>query len=97
MASIMRPTMLRQTALAAASKRALTTKTSAFPIALSKPTASAISRQTVKSAFVRNNVAAFHAGGRQQILPPGPRTFSSRPLIVQQSLTISQRSLTEPV
>lgn len=77
MASIVRPTLLKQSGLAAAaSKRAFTTKLStSFPTALSKPTPSVLTRQSVKSAFVRDNVrvAAFHAGGRQQILPAGPQ------------------------
>jgi hypothetical protein len=79
MASIVRPTLLRQTCLAAASKRAFSTKVStSFPAVVRKPSPSILSRQSVRSAFVRDNigsiwVAAFHASGRQAILPAGPR------------------------
>jgi hypothetical protein len=78
MASIVRPAMLRQTCLAAASKRTFSTKLSSFP-AINKPAASVLSRPVVRSAFVRDalpgaiRVAAFHASGRQPILPPLPR------------------------
>jgi succinate dehydrogenase (ubiquinone) membrane anchor subunit len=79
MASIVRPTMLRQTCLATASKRTFSTKlSSSFP-AINKPAASVLSRPVVRSAFVKDalpgavRVAAFHASGRQAILPPLPR------------------------
>ncbi|KFY64203.1 hypothetical protein V497_01787 [Pseudogymnoascus sp. VKM F-4516 (FW-969)] len=78
MASIVRPTVLRQSCLAAASKRAYTTKvSSSFPAILSQPTRPAPARQAIKSAFAPGNVrvAAFHAGGRQQILPAGPQVI----------------------
>ncbi|KAL5352325.1 membrane anchor subunit of succinate dehydrogenase, Sdh4 [Pseudogymnoascus australis] len=78
MASIIRPTVLRQSCLAAASKRAYTTKvSSSFPAVLSQPTRPAPARQAIKSAFAPGNVrvAAFHAGGRQQILPAGPQVI----------------------
>jgi len=72
MASLIKTSMLRQTCLAA-SKRNLSTKTSsAFP---------AINTPVGRSAFVRDalpdsaRVAAFHAAGRQQILPPLPQTI----------------------
>jgi succinate dehydrogenase (ubiquinone) membrane anchor subunit len=79
MASIVRPTLLRQTCLAAASKRAFSTKVStSFPTVVRKTSPSILSRQSVRSAFIRNNagsisVAAFHTSGRQAILPAGPR------------------------
>jgi succinate dehydrogenase (ubiquinone) membrane anchor subunit len=82
MASVVRPTLLRQTCLAAASKRAFSTKVSArFPTAISKASPSSFSKSPVRSAFVRDNVgsirvAAFHASGRQAILPPLPRKSS---------------------
>jgi succinate dehydrogenase (ubiquinone) membrane anchor subunit len=79
MASIVRPTMLRQACLASASKRTFSTKlSSSFP-AINKPAASVLSRPVVRSAFARDalpgtlRVAAFHASGRQAILPPLPR------------------------
>ncbi|KFY24504.1 hypothetical protein V493_05195 [Pseudogymnoascus sp. VKM F-4281 (FW-2241)] len=78
MASIVRPTVLRQSCLAAASKRTYTTKvSSSFPAILSQPTRPAPARQAIKSAFAPGNVrvAAFHAGGRQQILPAGPQVI----------------------
>ncbi|APA09661.1 hypothetical protein sscle_05g044310 [Sclerotinia sclerotiorum 1980 UF-70] len=69
MASLIKPSMLRQTCLAA-SKRSFSTKvSSSFP---------AINKPAVRSAFVRDalpgsmRVAAFHASGRQSILPPLP-------------------------
>jgi len=81
MASIVRPTMLRQTCLAAASKRTFSTKlTSSFP-AISKPASSVLSRQNVRSAFVKDalpgsvRIAAFHASGRRPILPPLPQVI----------------------
>jgi hypothetical protein len=79
MASIVRPTLLRQTCFAAVSKRAFSTKVStSFPAVVRKASPSILSKQSVRSAFVRDNVgsirvAAFHASGRQAILPAGPR------------------------
>jgi hypothetical protein len=78
MASVVRPTMLRQTCRAAASKRAFSTKlpTTFLPHSQS---ASVLSRQTARKAFVKDalpgsmRVAAFHASGRQAILPAEPR------------------------
>jgi len=82
MASIVRPTMLRQTCLAAASKRTFSTKlTSSFP-SINKPAASVLSRQVVRSAFGKDalpgaiRVAAFHASGRRTILPPLPQVIN---------------------
>ncbi|PMD12761.1 CybS-domain-containing protein [Hyaloscypha hepaticicola] len=81
MASIVRPAMLRQTCLATASKRTFSTKLSSFP-AINKPAASVLSRPVVRSAFVRDalpgaiRVAAFHASGRQPILPPLPQVIN---------------------
>lgn len=81
MASIVRPSLLRQTCLAAATKRAFSTKvSSSFPTAISKPAASVLSRQPIRSAFVRDSigstrVAAFHASGRRAILPAGPQSI----------------------
>ncbi|KAF4631985.1 hypothetical protein G7Y89_g6145 [Cudoniella acicularis] len=81
MASIVRPTMLRQTCLKVATKRAFSTKpTSSFP-AINKP-ASVLSRKTVRSAFVKDalpgsmRVAAFHASGRRPILPALPQEIN---------------------
>jgi succinate dehydrogenase (ubiquinone) membrane anchor subunit len=79
MASIARPAMLRQTCLAAASKRTFSTKLSASFPAINKPAASILSRPVVRNAFVKDalpgaiRVAAFHASGRRPILPPLPR------------------------
>jgi hypothetical protein len=96
MASFVRPALLRQTCLASASTRAFSTKLAAG-VSHSKPAASVLSRQAVRSAFAKDalpssmRVAAFHAGGRQQILPPLPRKLdTSRPRAGTQLLTISQ-------
>jgi len=82
MASIVRPAILKQTCFAAASKRAFSTKhTSAFP-AINKPISSSISRLSVKSTLVKAalpgsiRIAAFHASGRQPILPPLPQVIN---------------------
>ncbi|PSS08608.1 hypothetical protein M430DRAFT_147399 [Amorphotheca resinae ATCC 22711] len=80
MASFVRPALLRQTGLASASTRAFSTKLAAG-VSHSKPAASVLSRQAVRSAFAKDalpssmRVAAFHAGGRQQILPPLPQSI----------------------
>ena len=81
MASIVRPTMLRQSCLKAVSKRAFSTKpTSTFP-AINKPAVSVLSKQVARNAFAKDalpsavRVAAFHASGRRPILPPLPRKF----------------------
>ncbi|KAK6612414.1 CybS protein [Botrytis cinerea] len=70
MASFIKPSVIRQTCLAA-SKRNFSTKIpSSFP---------AINKPAGRSTFVRDalpgsmRVAAFHASGRQSILPPLPR------------------------
>ncbi|KAH6664091.1 CybS-domain-containing protein [Halenospora varia] len=77
MASIVRPTMLRQTCLKAATKRVFSSKpTSTFP-AINKP-ASVASRQTVRSAFAKDasmRVAAFHATGKRSLLPALPQVI----------------------
>lgn len=94
MASIIRPTVLRQSCLAAASKRAYTTKvSSSFPAILSQPTRPAPARQAIKSAFAPGNVrvAAFHAGGRQQILPAGPRMSTQLPQSLERIANRSHR------
>ncbi|OTB05728.1 hypothetical protein M426DRAFT_319709 [Hypoxylon sp. CI-4A] len=63
MASIIRPTLLRQTALAASTRRAAT---------------SAFSRQqTIRPSIAKDaaRVAAFHASSRRSLLPPGPQVI----------------------
>merc|ERR1712098_811501 len=79
MASVVRPAMLQKTCLSAASKRAFSTKlSSSFP-AINKPS-STVSRKVVRNAFAKDvpgamRVAAFHASGRQSILPPLPQVI----------------------
>ncbi|KAI1765067.1 CybS-domain-containing protein [Hypoxylon sp. FL1150] len=62
MASIIRPTLLRQTALAASTRQATTT---------------AFSRQVFRPAVTKDvaYVAAFHASSRRNLLPPGPQVI----------------------
>ncbi|KIM98030.1 hypothetical protein OIDMADRAFT_105473 [Oidiodendron maius Zn] len=80
MASVVRPTMLRQTCRAAASKRAFSTKLSQAFRPHTKP-ASALSRQAAQNVFLKDvlpgsmRVAAFHASGRQAILPAEPQVI----------------------
>ncbi|KAF2970489.1 hypothetical protein GQX73_g3112 [Xylaria multiplex] len=67
MASALRPMLLRQTALSAATRRAATVPASAFP-----------SRVTpFQSTIVKNagRIAAFHASSRRSLLPPGPQVI----------------------
>uniref|UniRef100_A0A336UJ02 Succinate dehydrogenase [ubiquinone] cytochrome b small subunit n=1 Tax=Botrytis fuckeliana TaxID=380458 RepID=A0A336UJ02_9HELO len=74
MASFIKPSVIRQTCLAA-SKRNFSTKIpSSFP---------AINKPAGRSTFVRDalpgsmRVAAFHASGRQSILPPLPHYIAN--------------------
>ncbi|KAI1459917.1 CybS-domain-containing protein [Annulohypoxylon moriforme] len=62
MASIIRPTLLRQTALAASTRRAATATFSSKMI-----------RPTIANDVAR--VAAFHASSRRSLLPPGPQVI----------------------
>ncbi|KAI9744429.1 MAG: membrane anchor subunit of succinate dehydrogenase, Sdh4 [Claussenomyces sp. TS43310] len=78
MASVVRPTLVRQACLAAASKRALSSQVSTLPSAISRPAGSVLSRPAVRSAFVKDNlgsarIAAFHSSEKRAILPPGPQ------------------------
>lgn len=83
MASIVRPSMLRQTCLKAASKHAFSTKPAATFPAINKPASSIFSKQVARNAFAKEalsgsmQVAAFHASGRRPILPPLPRKSSN--------------------
>jgi len=77
MASIVRPTIFRQTCLAAASKRTFSTKlSSSFP-AITKPITTIIPKKTIQNAFIKDSVrvAAFHASSRRSILPPLPQVI----------------------
>jgi len=81
MASIARPTMLRQSCLKAVSKRAFSTKpTSTFP-AINMPAVSVLSKQAARNAFAKHalpgsmRVAAFHESGRRPILPALPQVI----------------------
>ncbi|KAI0450544.1 mitochondrial succinate dehydrogenase cytochrome b560 subunit D [Xylaria acuta] len=67
MASTLRPMLLRQTALSAATRRAATVPASAF---LSRTTS--LQSPIAKSAM---RVAAFHASSRRSLLPPGPQVI----------------------
>ncbi|TVY90922.1 Succinate dehydrogenase [ubiquinone] cytochrome b small subunit, mitochondrial [Lachnellula willkommii] len=78
MASIVRPTMLRQSCLKAVSKQAFSTKPTSMLPAINKPAASVLSKQVARNAFAKGalpgsmRVAAFHASGRRAILPALP-------------------------
>ncbi|KAI1499052.1 CybS-domain-containing protein [Biscogniauxia marginata] len=68
MASIIRPTLLRQTGLAAATtRRAAVSATSTFC------SSNSALRSSVAKDAVR--VAAFHASSRRSLLPPGPQVI----------------------
>ncbi|RYP10639.1 hypothetical protein DL764_000523 [Monosporascus ibericus] len=62
MASIIRPTLLRQTALSASTRHAASLT-------------NALSSQPIRSAVMKDSVriAAFHASSRRNLLPPGPQ------------------------
>ncbi|KAI1749798.1 mitochondrial succinate dehydrogenase cytochrome b560 subunit D [Xylaria castorea] len=69
MASALRPMLLRQTALSAATRRAATT----VPASAFLPrTTSSFQSPIAKSAM---RVAAFHASSRRSLLPPGPQVI----------------------
>ncbi|KAI9837026.1 MAG: hypothetical protein M1819_000675 [Sarea resinae] len=85
MASIVRPSLLRQTCLAVPAKRVFSSKAAAVAVAF-KPTSAAVRPSTLlskprafQSAFVRDalpssvRVAAFHASRKQELLSPGPQ------------------------
>ncbi|KAI1378877.1 CybS-domain-containing protein [Hypoxylon crocopeplum] len=65
MASIIRPTLLRQTILTASTRRAATTTATLSRHQLIRPT-------VAKDAA---RVAAFHASSRRNLLPPGPQVI----------------------
>ncbi|TRX91514.1 hypothetical protein FHL15_007519 [Xylaria flabelliformis] len=69
MASALRPMLLRQTALSAATRRAATTTVPASAF-LSRTTS--FQSPIAKSAM---RVAAFHASSRRSLLPPGPQVI----------------------
>ncbi|TKA48777.1 hypothetical protein B0A49_12079, partial [Cryomyces minteri] len=77
MALIARPSLLRQVCTAAPSKRSLSTKAFATPSIHAASTSTI--RHAPQSVLIQNtlpgynSVAAFHAGGRQAILPPLPQ------------------------
>ncbi|KAH8813238.1 CybS-domain-containing protein [Xylogone sp. PMI_703] len=76
MASIVRPAILRQTCLAAASKRAFSNRAaSSFPAI--KPSSSILSNPAIRSSFSRDvaRIAAFHTSSRKSILPPLPQSI----------------------
>ena len=75
MASIMRPEMLRQSALSLASKRLATT--SAAGIHFSRPSIrpSLSKLQQARPASVMGRIAPFHSSAQRQILPPGPQVI----------------------
>ncbi|KAI1120620.1 mitochondrial succinate dehydrogenase cytochrome b560 subunit D [Nemania abortiva] len=66
MASAIRPTLLRQTILSAATRRATAIPASAF-----------LSRTSFQSPIAQNaaRAAAFHASCRRNLLPPGPQVI----------------------
>ncbi|KAK8075837.1 CybS-domain-containing protein [Apiospora hydei] len=90
MASIIRPALLRQTALAASTRRAAGVSTT-------------LAQQSVRSAILKDSArcAAFHTSSRRSLLPPGPRMLSQSPCIPVQKVTTltfsSQRLLREEV
>ncbi|KAI2463180.1 CybS-domain-containing protein [Annulohypoxylon bovei var. microspora] len=63
MASIIRPALLRQTALAASTRRAATATFSS----------KLMTRPTIANDVAR--IAAFHASSRRSLLPPGPQVI----------------------
>ncbi|KAI1314054.1 mitochondrial succinate dehydrogenase cytochrome b560 subunit D [Xylaria venustula] len=67
MASAIRPMLLRQTALSAATRRAATTPASAI-LSRTAPFQSSFAKNAVR-------VAAFHASSRRSLLPPGPQVI----------------------
>ncbi|KAI0595569.1 CybS-domain-containing protein [Biscogniauxia sp. FL1348] len=71
MASIIRPTLFRQTGLAAAA--AATTRRAA----VTAPSASLALNSAVRSTVAKDalRVAAFHASSRRSLLPPGPQVI----------------------
>jgi len=81
MASLMRPSIVRQSCLSLTSRRFLSTNSSATPAFRQPITPSTLFKSPVilRQAFVRNalpgatRVAAFHATGRRAILPPEPQ------------------------
>ncbi|EPE24632.1 Fumarate reductase respiratory complex transmembrane subunit [Glarea lozoyensis ATCC 20868] len=82
MASIVRPTLLRQSCLKVATKKAFSTKPSPTFPAINKPLSSVVSKDAVRSRFMKEavpssmRVAAFHATGRRPILPPLPQSVN---------------------
>ncbi|KAK6829868.1 succinate dehydrogenase iron-sulfur subunit- mitochondrial [Apiospora arundinis] len=64
MASIFRPALLRQTALAASTRQAARVSTS-------------FAQQSVRSAILKDSArcAAFHTSSRRSLLPPGPQVI----------------------
>lgn len=78
MASIVRPTMLRQTGLVAASKRAFSS-TNLTSHLVNKPSACTFTRTRTPVGSVLTlasiRVAAFHASVKRSILTPLPREF----------------------
>jgi succinate dehydrogenase (ubiquinone) membrane anchor subunit len=66
MASIMRPMLLRQTALAAATRQ---TATAASPVC-------SFTQQAMRSAFKDSSrIVTFHTTSRRSLLPPGPQVI----------------------
>ncbi|KAF8851561.1 CybS-domain-containing protein [Acephala macrosclerotiorum] len=78
MASIVRPAMMQKTCFAAASRRAFSTKLSTSSPAINT---SVLSRKAVRNAFAKDvipssmRIAAFHASGKQAILPALPQVI----------------------
>ncbi|KAI0388414.1 CybS protein [Xylariaceae sp. FL0594] len=69
MASAMRPMLLRQSALAAATRRIATAPTTSSPfLSSTSPLRSAVAANAAR-------VAAFHASSRRSLLPPGPQVI----------------------
>ncbi|ROW14278.1 hypothetical protein VPNG_04258 [Cytospora leucostoma] len=70
MASIIRPTLLRQ---AAAATRSMAPSTRAGPSLLAK----SLARPSVQSSFKPSiaQITAFHASSRRNLLPPGPQVI----------------------
>lgn len=87
MASIFRPALLRQTALAASTRQAARVSTS-------------FAQQSVRSAILKDSArcAAFHTSSRRSLLPPGPRMLRQcHPSTVAELTFTSQRSSREAV
>lgn len=76
----MRPAMLRQSVLAAPTKRFLPTTTFALPRSVTRLSSTSLHRRQSRStkneyASITSRVAPFHSTAQRSILPPGPQVI----------------------